>query len=305
MNAIDRAFIRAYEAEESATASVAPAGPREDASGVVSGVAPVAAPHFTGSRGGVSAPAQPTPREASSPRRPLSEFAMPTQTVEARFKPALEVDSFRWSATCRNLIERHYDRLRPVLQTLLDADDAGRSLIGIGAPAAGVGCTTVLACLAKLLADVGKSVAIVDGNFAAPGLAQQLGLSVEAGWEDVLSGAAPLAEGVVYSLGDRVALLPLVRGGAAAAERLDAIHASVTAGVLRYHYNMVLVDLGNVLDPAQGLNARRIARQCRLDGVVLTSGLAAASIPPQRLLQTAPELAALCMGVVENQLRAA
>ena len=163
----------------------------------------------------------------------------------------------------------------------------------------------MLACLAKLLADAGKSVAIVDGNFAAPGLAQQLGLAVQAGWEQLLSGATPLAEGVVYSLGDRIALLPLVRGGAAAAETLDAIHASVTAGVLRYHYNVVLIDLGNVLDPTQGLNARRIARQCRLDGVVLTSGLAAGSVPSQRLLQTAPELAAMCMGVVENQLRAA
>jgi Mrp family chromosome partitioning ATPase len=302
MNAIDRAFIRAYEAEEHAPAAGAPTA-REDASGGVK----LAAPHFR--PGTATAPATATAaalRDTGAARRPLSAFAAPAQTVEARFKPAMEVDGFRWSATSRNLIERHYDRLRPALQALLAADDAGRSLIGVGAPVAGVGCTTVLACLAKLLADTGKSVAVVDGNFSAPGLAMQLGLVVQFGWEDVLSGAAPLAEGVVYSLGDRVALLPLVRGGVAAAERLDAIHASVTAGVLRYHYDMVLFDLGNVFDSVQGPIARRIARQCRLDGVVLTSGLAAASaVHPQRLAQTAPELAAICLGVVENQLRAA
>ena len=304
MNAIDRAFIRAYEAEEPAAAAAA--FPREDASGVIGGGVRVAAPHFRNSVGNAPATAPVSHRETTGERRPLSAFAPPAQTVEARFKPALEVDGFRWSATCRDLIERHYDRLRPALDALLAADDAGRSLIGVGAPAADVGCTTVLACLARLLADAGKSVAIVDGNFSAPGLAMQLGLAVESGWEDVLSGAVPLAEGVVYSLGDRVALLPLVRGGVAAAETLDAIHASVTAGVLRYHYDMVLFDLGNVFDPVQGPIARRVARQCRLDGIVLTFGLAAASaIHPQRLVQTAPELAAICLGVVENQLRAA
>lgn len=280
MNAIDRAFIRAYEADDPDAAVAAPRA--------VTAIASAA-------------------RDASpGERKPLSAFAKPAQTVEARFKPALEVDGFRWTAACSDLIQRHHDRLRPALHALLAADEAGRSLIGVGAPAAGVGCTTVLACLARMLVDAGKSVAIVDGDFSAPGLARQLGLAVESGWEDVLRGSVPLAESVVYSVGDRIALLPLVAGGAAAAERLDAIHASVTAGVLRYHYDMVLFDLGNVFDAVQGPIARRMVRQCRLDGVVLTSGISPTSaVHPQRLMQTAPELAAICFGVVENQLRAA
>jgi Mrp family chromosome partitioning ATPase len=186
------------------------------------------------------------------------------------------------------------------------ADEAGRSLIGIGSPAAHLGCTTLVTCLARLLAEAGKTVAIVDGNFASPALAPQLGLAVEAGWEDVLSGGLPLAEGVVYSLADRVALLPLVAGGARAAAALDSIHASVTAGVLRYHYDMVLFDLGAVGHGFQGEIARRLAQQCRLDGVVLATGQGHASgVHPQRLMQSAPELASICLGVVENQLRAA
>jgi Mrp family chromosome partitioning ATPase len=246
------------------------------------------------------------PASAVSERRPLSAFANPGPIVEAHFKPALEVDGFRWPVTCTDLIAKYPEHLQPALYTLLAADEAGRSLIGIAGPAAGVGCTTVLACLARLLAEHGKSVALVDGNFASPGLATQLGLSVDTGWEDVLAGTVPLAESVVYSLGDRIALLPLVAGGALAAEKLEAIHASVTAGVLRYHYDMVLFDLGAIGEGVQGSTARRIARQCRLDGVVLTSGISAPStVHPQRLMQTAPELAAICLGVVENQLRAA
>ena len=216
----------------------------------------------------------PSPQDAGSrERRPLSTFAKPGPTVEAHFKPALEVDEFRWSASCEDLVYRHRDRLRPALLALLAADEAGRSLIGIGAPAAGVGCTTMLACLARLLVDAGKSVAIVDGNFTAPGLAAQLGPGGRVGWEDVLAGDAPLAESVVYSLADRIALLPLVAGGDRGGGKLRRIHASVTAGVLRYHYDMVLFDLGVHRRRCAGVDRRRLARQCRLDGIVLTSGL--------------------------------
>jgi Mrp family chromosome partitioning ATPase len=238
-------------------------------------------------------------------RRPLSAFAA-RQTVEASFKPALEVDGFRWSATCNDLLNGRRELLRPVLHTLLAADEAGRSLIGIGGPAGGVGCTTVLCCVARLLAEAGKSVAIVDGNFRSPGLAFQLGLAIEAGWESVLDGSLPLAEAVVWSIDDRIALLPLLTGGAAAAASLQSIHASVTAGMLRYHYDMVLFDLGMIADPQQGGTARRLVQQCRLDGAVIVSGTAAtAAVHPQRLMQTAPELASICLGIVENQLRAA
>jgi Mrp family chromosome partitioning ATPase len=200
----------------------------------------------------------------------------------------------------------HRERLRPALLALLAADEAGRSLIGIGAPTAGAGCTTILACLARLLAEAGKSVAVVDGNFAAPGLARQFGLQIDSGWEDVLAGNAPLAESVVYSLADRIALLPLVTGGAVAANKLDSIHASVTAGVLRYHYDVVLFDLGAVADPVQGSTARRLAQHCRIDGAIFTSGgVPSAILHPQRLMQSAPELAAVCLGVIENYSRAA
>jgi Mrp family chromosome partitioning ATPase len=299
MSAIDQAFIRAYQPDETP---------------VVNAEASMAAPapHFQGHRQvrRVSAPNRAPgvlmPGEAPAQRQPLSTFAQPGPTVESRFKPALEVDRFRWSAACDELIYRHAERLHPAVEALLTADDAGRSLIGLGAAAAGVGCTTVLACLARLLAEAGKSVAIVDGNFAAPGLAAQLGLAVKTGWENVLAGAVPLAESVIYSLADHVALLPLATGGATASEKLESIHASVTAGVLRYHYDLVLFDLGTVVDPLQGPIARRLARQCRLDGIVLVAGIGPTiSLHPQRLLKTAPELAAICLGVVENHIRAA
>jgi len=340
MSAIDQAFIRAYEIDEAHPASrprtkaVAPqrtatiqrstvvekiavqaveaavAQPQVKPVAVVHSrpMPPAAPPAFVPSPQAVASPIerpQVEPPRTTSQRRPLSTFAQPSQVVEGRFKPALEVDSFRWSAVSEQLIRRCSAQLQPAVATLLAADDAGRSLHGIGAQVAGTGCTTLVACLARLLVDAGKTVAIVDANFAKPGLASHLGLAAETGWEDVLSGRVSLAEAVVHSLGDRVSLLPLAIGGPAAASRLETIHASVTAGVLRYHYDIVLFDLGVVADPQQGPIARRVIQQCRLDGALVASGRGAAAAQPQQLLRSAPELATICLGVVENQLRAA
>ena len=131
-------------------------------------------------------------------------------------------------------------------------------------------------------------------------------MAAEIGWEDVLAGRVPLADAIIHSLDDRIAVLPLVQGGVPAAEKLDAIHASVTAGVLRYHYDFVLFDLGAIGDDVQGPVARRVARRCRLDGVLLTADPRTADVfSSTRLMQTAPELADVCLGVIENQLAVA
>ena len=254
MSAIDQAFIRAYESDEAGSASspratsqalgrVAPhqqvkvvdaiagqpveaAVAQSQAKPVAAAVRPMAPPPI--------APPKVVEPQGTSQRRPLSTFAQPSQTVEARFKPALEVDSFRWSTVSQQLVDHCRRQLQPAVETLLAADDAGRSLLGVGAQSAGAGCTTLVACLARLLVEAGKTVAIVDANFARPGLATHLGLAAEIGWEDVLSGRVSLAEAVVHSLGDRVSLLPLAIGGAAAARRLEPIHSSVKPGVLRF-----------------------------------------------------------------------
>lgn len=299
MSAIDQAFIRAYEADDDAQIVRSTAPQRTSAPAPHARVATVAAPVPVPVP--ASAPAEETaPAALAAERRPLSSFAT-GPTIEARFRPALEVDAFRWPAAVEELTQRHTARWRQVVKTLLAADEEGRSLIGVGGAARSVGCTTVISCLARLLIEAGKTVAIVDGDFATAGLARCLGMAPEVGWEDVLAGKAPLAECIVQSLEDRIAVLPLVQGGLAAAEKLDAIHASVTAGVLRYHYDIVLFDLGAVPDDVQGSTARRIARRCRLDAVLLTTDSKSASVvSPARFQQIAPELADSCLGVVEN-----
>jgi Mrp family chromosome partitioning ATPase len=303
MSAIDRAFIRAYEpdGEPPASAPVSVAAERAPASRSAAQTSSAqrsaaAGPHFRM----VAEPALGA-RSAAGERRPLSTFAPSTPAVDGRFRPALEVDRFRWPTVAQSLTTRHRAQWAPLVQTVLAADAAGRSLIGVVGAARGAGCTTAVGCLAFLFAEAGKTVAVVDGDFATAGLARSLGLSVDVGWEDVLAGRSPLAESVIHSLDDRIALLPLVKGGSAAAEQIDGIHASVTAGVLRYHYDIVLFDLGAATDQRQCDAACRIARRCRLDAVLLIAAPGtSAALADARLAEAAPELASLVLGVIEN-----
>jgi Mrp family chromosome partitioning ATPase len=226
--------------------------------------------------------------------------------VETRFQPGFEVDAFRWSSICDELVERHQMRWQTIVESLLAANAAGRNLVGVAGLRRQAGATTSTACLARLLTEAGKSVAVVDGDFETAALAGSLGVAAEHGWEHVLAGDAPLADVVIQSLGDSLTLLPLVQGGAAAAERLDSIHASITAGVLRYHYDIVLFDLGAATDQRQGPIARRLARRCRLDAVVLVGDAATGVGARQSMLfQSAPELADICVGVIDNPSAAA
>lgn len=235
-----------------------------------------------------------------SPRQPLSNFVQPQRTVEAVFRPELEVDAFRWPKVCVDLTTQWAGNFTEVLGAVLAAAEGGRSLIGIAGLSEGVGATTLTLCLAKLATQAGKSVVLVDGDFTDPDLATQLGLEVDSGWEQVLSGATPLASSVIYSEADRLALLPLIAGGLRASQQIDTIHASVTAGVLRYHYDLVLVDLGSVAGGGQTAVARKLAQQLRLDACLVTSD----QVEPGRLAQfttSVPELADVSLGLIENQ----
>jgi Mrp family chromosome partitioning ATPase len=304
MSAIDQAFIRAYGADDGAE----PAAPAADRAELSSSSHRSAAPHFRLTQGSSarsgSSPESTTAQPATSQRRPLSAFAQQAAPVEARFRPALEVDSFRWSAEADELCFKNKPRWQAAIDALLAADDAGRSLVGVCGMARGAGATLVTGCLARLLVHAGKTVAIVDGDFATAGLAKSFGIAAEIGWEDVLAGRAPLADAVVHALEDRLSVLPLVSGGLPAAEKLDAIHASISAGVLRYHYDLVLFDLGSLADELQGPVARRVVRRCRLDAVLLVDGAGIAR-SQDNVRATAPEIAAACLGVIENGSRAA
>ncbi|NOY41840.1 MAG: P-loop NTPase [Planctomycetes bacterium] len=245
-----------------------------------------------------------TAQPAAAPvgnRRPLSDFAAPTPARSNVFEPAFEVDAFRWPVVTDELLSTHGELFTPVVEQLLAASEAGQSMVGIAGATPGVGCSTVHMCLARLLAVSGKSVALVDSNFAAANLAITLGLEFDSGWEDVLTGKIPLAECVVRSVEDRMALLPLSRRSELPASLLSSIQTSVIAGVLRYHYDVVLFDLGAAGRDSQLAVAQQIVEQCRLDASIIVANTASESTESDyeiNALMTV--LGTSCLGVIGN-----
>lgn len=322
MSQIDDAFIQAYSRP-----SIVPLPPSEPIAGLHGGPhmhvlpadelrpetdqpeqawspEPIPSPHFR--TVGVEQPSVVKQAAAAAPqekteRRPLSSFAAPQQPVSTAFEPVFEVDAFRWPKVTDQLLDEHHQLLIPVADQLFEVSEQGRSLVGIAGTRASVGCTTLQLCLARLLAATGKSVALVDANFAKASLGRSLGLEFDMGWEDVLSGRMPLAECVVNSLEDKMALLPLARPASNAAELLAGIQTSVTAGVLRYHYDLVLFNLGAAAQPQQAAAASRVVQHCRLDANLVVADTTSFGSNDTSLFNPLLKLfGATCLGVIGN-----
>ena len=111
-------------------------------------------------------------------------------------------------------------------------------------------------------------------------------MAVDAGWESVLTGELPLAESVVQSLDDKISILPIGGPTDRVSELLSTIHASVTAGVLRYHYDFVLLDLGNLERQSQARVAMGVVHQCRLDATLIITNQALDDAAPSLVAAT-------------------
>jgi Mrp family chromosome partitioning ATPase len=265
-------------------------------------------------------PAALSPTSPTTARRPLSELVAAEPIRQETFKPVLEVDHYRWPAICEQLAGQYRRVLDPVVEAVREAVGQGRTLIGFLGSEPRAGCTTMLLSVAGRLAASGSRVAVVDADFAtaalatreesALDLASQLGLVVNVGWEDILAGRVPLAEGVVQSMAEPIAVLPVLRRPNSADESLQVIQthgiqASVTAGVLREHYDVVLVDLGCATQPVQVSTARAIVQHCRLDATLIVTQKSTAGLERLRSAVSAPTAETVCLGVVENWVEAA
>ena len=128
----------------------------------------------------------------------------------------------------------------------------GLKVVAMAACRRGEGCTTLLLSVARLLAETDLKAVLVNANPSQPKLAQRLGIMPEADWQEMMARRQPLAEAVVYSHHDRLALLPLAeqRGGGSELRQQGPDFARAVAQ-LREHYDLVLLDLGRMESPSR------------------------------------------------------
>ncbi len=263
MSGTDRAFIKAYQAVdadisypawpqateptpavEPVTASPPPerlppvAEPQTPAAGRWRPVPPIADDHLTLQE-----------RAMQIASQPLSTFSTPApDPTIVDFQPALEVDAFRWPETCDSLLSRADQEFSNLATQLLEDPAMQRQVIAVAGMRRGEGRTTALLCLAKQLTQRGIKTVLVDGDFVSPALGNLLGLAVEIGWEAVLAGSLPLAESLIESQQDGLALLPLAGSLPSAQTAAGSLQVAVSIGMLQQHYDRVLLDVGPVLE---------------------------------------------------------
>jgi len=214
----------------------------------------------------------------------------------------LQVDGFAWSERATSL------RLAAGIQVdrLADGLAAGiadsRKVVGVAGCGRHQGCTTVLLCAAKRLLDRDLKVVLVDGDFAHPALAARLGVLPDAGLEAVLAGRLKLEDVAIESIDDSIVVVPVASPCTAAAKSPEGqAILSAAAATLRKHYDLVLVDLGEVEHRTQVEAAAVRAVPRWVDAVVLVQDVR--STPQGEIAAVSQRVGAegiANFGVVEN-----
>jgi hypothetical protein len=84
-------------------------------------------------------------------------------------------------------------------------------------------------------------------------------------------------------------------------ELLAGIQTSVSAGVLRYHYDVVLFDLGSPAEGPQLAAVQNILEHCRLDASILVADTSANDVESgQSIDHLMSLLGSSCLGLIGN-----
>lgn len=299
---------------------------RSFSSPMIPALAPIPAP---GLPPVISFPLANTPTAGAEASAGNADSASPAGATVAPAGPtaAFEVDHFVWPELCNTLLEQRASEFEQLIGELLSESALGHKSIGITGSRRGDGRTTFALMLARRLAATGGKVVLVDADFDAPQLAARLGMTIDSGWQSILADGLTVWDGLIESIGDRLALLPLaprpasnsqsanlasgsfqsVNSQPTAAEfverHLDVIHQHLAA--LRQHFDIVVVDAGAMKSARADSKPRGpLALAGSLDAAILMSDARVAS--PGRMAELHQRLIAAginCLGLAENFCR--
>lgn len=210
-----------------------------------------------------TAPKAPTvePPLLTRPPAPIVHSPAPTSTV---WQPLFELSNFSWPEITDAILAAAPGQLQTAATDLAEACRRHRKLVAVTGVHGGEGCSVIAMTLARALAAQQQKVVLVDAHFAAPRLANCLGVAAEVGWEESLAGDRPLAEAVVQSIADHVALAPLKKP-TPADWRLADIRLKSCFDELRRHFDVVLIDAGPMGEPSDKRQLLAWAAPCRVD----------------------------------------
>jgi Mrp family chromosome partitioning ATPase len=182
-----------------------------------------------------------------------------------------QVDHFIWPEICERLAAIADNPLEHLAEDLAGTSAGEGTVVAVVGCRRGEGATTLTLATARKMARGRRRTILVDADLDDAQLARQLGIQPESGLEDVLSGRMSLAEVIVESVEDSLALLPLRCPLAATESALKYLVQDLKS--LRGHYDLILVKLGPLGDgnPTGSFVARSLASQ--IDTAVVVRSL--------------------------------
>ncbi|HVC93218.1 MAG TPA: hypothetical protein VND64_05975 [Pirellulales bacterium] len=176
--------------------------------------------------------------------------------------------SIAWPETCESLLATAGTRLAALAAELVDFSLLGPKALLITGFRRGEGRTTLLLALARHWSNQGRKALLVDADCQRPQLAERSGVSVAAGWDDVLSGKVSLDQAVVETI-DGTALLAL-RGPVAAGHlQLAGVQPASQPDALLRQFDCVCFDAGPMAAGAGPVADRLLGTQAVLDAAVV------------------------------------
>jgi Mrp family chromosome partitioning ATPase len=233
MTSTDRAFIAALQKASATAPSLG--GPHYA----------MAAP-FASPKGAAPLSAQlarrrtPAPQPAPPPAVIASEGPF---AAGVPFSPGVEVEALTWPPVAQQLAHAGRDALIDLLSTLAHRRPEATPRVAVVGVRPGVGATTLLLALARVVGSVGGSTAIIDLT-SPTGAAAQLGVRRGAHHQDAFS----IDELTVHSREDELSIVAL---GHDVTPRLVA----AACARLAVSHDLVLIDAGGPADSAPLLGA--------------------------------------------------
>ncbi len=156
-------------------------------------------------------------------------------------KAAWEVDALDWPEVITKLTSDPTSYFAQAGQKLTDAVRDGLKMLAVASSQRGEGCTTIALALARIAAQSGLDVAVVDADFAHPEMAERLKLEIPTGWELATQQKIDLGEVAIRAVHDQLTIYSLHKSAELSLSK-PAVQ-DVLAAVAHRHA-LTIVDLG-------------------------------------------------------------
>ncbi|HUY33758.1 MAG TPA: cellulose synthase operon protein YhjQ/BcsQ [Pirellulales bacterium] len=227
--------------------------------------------------------------------QPHVAFPVPAETPPVRKRRQIV-----WPETCESLLAAAGEGLAALAAALVDFSLIGPGTLLVTGFRRGEGRTTLLLALARHWSRQGRKALLVDADCQRPQLAERLGVKVDAGWDDALSGRVSLDQALVETADGTALLAPR---GPVAAEHLrhGGVRPPLPRDPLVRRFDCVCFDAGPLAIGAGRIAERLLGSESALDAAVVVRD--ARHTPPLESEALARRLAQAGVGhwhLVEN-----